>query len=169
MSVNGRLLALLARDRIEYELVPHREAFTAQEVAQTTHIRGRRLAKVVLVRAGRAGKLAGGYLMAVVPASAHVDLELLARVSGHEHLELASEGEIQGVFPDCEPGAMPPFGNLYGIPSYLDTCLAREQDITFQAGNHHEVVRMTFPDYERLAGPFARIACLHHESAPAHV
>lgn len=162
MAVNSRLLGLLAKSRLEYELMPHREAFTAQEVAQTAHIRGRRLAKVVLVRAGR-----GDYLMVVVPASTHVDLELLGRISGHKHLELATEGEIQRVFPDCELGAMPPFGNLYGLPVYLDACFAHEENITFQAGNHHEVVRMTFAEYERLAGPFAKVACLHHEVVSA--
>ena len=160
MSVNSRLLGLLAKSRIEYELMPHREAFTAQEVAQTAHIRGRRLAKVVLVRVDR-----NEYFMAVVPASTHVDLELLERISGQRPLALASEGEIQRVFPDCEPGAMPPFGNLYGLPVYLDACLARQEHITFQAGNHHEVVRITFPEYERLAGPFARVTCLHQEVA----
>jgi Ala-tRNA(Pro) deacylase len=164
MAVNTRLLALLAKSRIEYELMPHREAFTAQEVAQTAHIRGRRLAKVVLVRSGRSD-----YLMAVLPASTHVDLELLSRISGHKHLELATEGEMQRVFPDCELGAMPPFGNLYGMPVYLDACLARQEHIIFQAGNHHEVVRMTFAEYERLAGPFAKVACLHHEVASATV
>ena len=154
MSANRRLVELLAKSRIEYELVPHREAFTAQEVAQTAHIRGCCLAKVVLARAGRAG-----FLMAVLPASTLVDLELLARLSGRKHLELATESEIELIFSDCEPGAMPPFGNLYGVPVYLDPCLAREEHIAFQAGNHHEVVRMTFADYERLAGPFARVAC----------
>jgi Ala-tRNA(Pro) deacylase len=162
MAVNSRLLGLLAKSRIEYELMPHREAFTAQEVAQTTHIRGHRLAKVVLVRAGR-----GEYLMAVVPASAHVDLELLARISSHKHLELATEGEIQRMFPDCELGAMPPFGNLYGLPVHLDACFEREEDFIFQAGNHHEVVRMTFAEYELLAGPFAKVTCLHREVVAA--
>jgi len=125
MAVNSRLLGLLAKSRIEYELMPHREAFTAQEVAQTAHIRGRRLAKVVLVRAGH-----GAYLMAVIPASAHVDLELLGRISGHKDLELASEGEIQRVFPDCELGAMPPFGNLYDLPVY-DGSLAQGRETAF--------------------------------------
>lgn len=164
MAVNSRLLGLLAKNRIEYELMPHREAFTAQEVAQTAHIRGRRLAKVVLVRAGR-----DTYLMAVVPASTHVDLELLGRISGHRHLELATEAEVRRVFPDCEVGAMPPFGNLYEVPIYLDACFAGQEHVTFQAGNHHEVVRMTFREYERLAGPFANVACLHHEVAAASI
>ena len=164
MSVNTRLLVLLAKNRIEYELMPHREAFTSQEVAQSVHVRGRQLAKVVLVRAGR-----NEFLMAVVPASTHVDLERLGRISGHQHLALATEGEIQHVFSDCEPGAMPPFGNLYDLPVYLDACFAAQDHIIFQAGNHHEVVRMPFPEYERLAGPFARVACMHHEVVPATV
>jgi len=164
MAVNSRLQSLLVQSRVEYELLPHREAFTAQEVAQSTHVRGRRVAKVVLVRAKR-----DQYLMAVVPASEHVDLELLAHVSGHKHLELATEGEILRVFPDCEPGAMPPFGNLYDLPIFLDACLAHEDTIIFQAGNHHEVVRMPFSQYERLAGPFAKVACLHRAGATADV
>ena len=164
MAVNSRLLGLLAKSRLEYELLPHREAFTAQEVAQTAHIRGRRLAKVVLVRAGR-----GDYIMAVVPASTHVDLERVRWIGGFKQLELATEGEVQRVFPDCELGAMPPFGNLYGLPIYLDACFANEEDFIFQAGNHHEVVRMTFAEYECLAGPFAHVTCLHHEAAPATV
>lgn len=164
MAVNNRLQSLLVQSRVEYELLPHREAFTAQEVAQTAHVRGRRVAKVVLVRAER-----DQYLMAVVPASEHVDLEMLAHVSGHKHLDLANEGEIIRVFPDCEPGAMPPFGNLYDTPIYLDECLAREDTIIFQAGNHHEVVRMPFEQYERLAGPFAKVAPLHRAGATAAV
>ena len=162
MAVSSRLQSLLVRSRVEYELLPHREAFTAQEVAQSTHVRGRRLAKVVMVRAGR-----DQYLMAVVPASEHVDLELLAHVSGRKRLELATEGEILRVFPDCEPGAMPPFGNLYDLPIFLDACFAHEEPIIFQAGNHHEVVRMPFAEYERLAGPFTKVACLHRAGATA--
>ena len=156
MAVNSRLQSLLVRSRVEYELLPHREVFTAQEVAQSTHVRGRQVAKVVLLRAGR-----DIYLMAVVPASEHVDLEVLAHVSGHAHLELAAEGEILRVFPDCEPGAMPPFGNLYDLPVFLDACFTHEESIIFQAGNHHEVVRMPFAEYDRLARPFAKVACLH--------
>lgn len=157
MAVNSRLLALLAKSRIEYELMPHREAFTAQEVAQTAHIRGRRLAKVVLVRSGRSD-----YLMAVVPASAHVDLELLSRISGHKHLELATEGEIQRVFADCELGAMPPFGNLFGLPVYVDSKVAGEEIIAYNAGSHRDVVLMRFKDFQNLVKPevvhFARMA-----------
>jgi Ala-tRNA(Pro) deacylase len=162
MAANSRLQALFAKSRIEYEILSHREAFTAQEVAQAAHERGRRVAKVVLLRARR-----DDYLMAVVPASCHVDLDIVERISGLKGLVVASEGEVLRVFPDCEPGAMPPFGNLYGLPTYLDECFARQEQIIFQDGNHHEVIRMPFAEYERLAGPFARVACLHR--APAGV
>jgi Ala-tRNA(Pro) deacylase len=164
MAANSRLQALLVKSRIEYELMPHREAFTAQEVAQATHVRGRRLAKVVVLRAGR-----DHYLMAVIPASCHVDLETVERISGLKGLAVASEGELLRLFPDCEAGAMPPFGNLYGLPVYLDECFARQEHIIFQAGNHHEVIRIPFTDYERLAGPFAHVACMHRAVADAPV
>ena len=164
MAANTRLHALLVKSRIEYELLSHREAFTAQEVAQATHVRGRRLAKVVLLRSGR-----DHYLMAVVPASSHVDLETVERLSGLKGLIVASEAEVLRIFPDCEAGAMPPFGNLYGLPIYLDEDFVKQEHILFQAGNHHEVIRMPFADYERLAGPFTRVACLHRAVADAPV
>ncbi len=160
MAVNHRLLRLLVTSRVEYELVPHREAFTAQEIAQTSHIAGARLAKVVLVRAGD-----DRYLMAVLPASCHLDLDVLARLSPETHVALAREQEIQRLFPDCEVGAMPPFGTLYHLPLYLDACFLEHDDIVFQAGNHHELIRMDVRDYERMALPFAAVECLH--AAPA--
>jgi len=156
MAVNHRLLRLLVTNRVEYELVPHREAFTAQEIAQTSHIAGGRLTKVVVVRAG-----GDRYLMAVLPASCHLDLDVLARLSAEAHLALADEREIQRLFPDCEVGAMPPFGTLYDLPLYLDACLLEHDDIAFQAGNHHELIRMDVADYERIARPFAAVECLH--------
>ena len=160
MAVNHRLLRLLVSSRVEYELVPHREAFTAQEVAQTSHIAGGRLTKVVLVRAGD-----NRYLMAALPASCHLDLDALARLSSEPLVVLADEREIQRLFPDCEVGAMPPFGALYDLPLYLDPCLLEHDEIVFQAGNHHELIRMDARDYERIARPFAGLECLH--TAPA--
>ena len=156
MAVNHRLLRLLVTTRLEYELLPHREAFTAQEIAQTSHVAGGRLAKVVLVRTGP-----GRYLMAALPASCHLDLDILARRSAEGHVVLASEREIQRLFPDCEVGAMPPFGNLYDLPLYLDPCLLEHDDIVFQAGNHHELIRMDVKDYECIAAPFVAVGCLH--------
>jgi Ala-tRNA(Pro) deacylase len=162
MAVNERLLRLLVSSRIEYELLPHREAFTAQDVAQTSHVAGRRLAKVVVARA-----MGGRYLMAVLPASYHLELGKLERLSRLEGLALASEHEIQPLFPDCEVGAMPPFGHLYNLPLYVDACLMEGENIVFQAGNHHEAIRMSLADYDRLARPFAAIECLHASAVAA--
>lgn len=156
MSINARLQQLLARHPVPYELVPHPEAFTAQRVAQSCHLAGRNLAKVVVAKAP-----GSGYVMAVLPASCHLDLDRLGKIRGHGGLTLASELQIERLFPDCEPGAMPPFGHLYDLPLYLDACFHEHERIWFQAGNHREVIGMAIPDYERLAWPIAAIECMH--------
>jgi Ala-tRNA(Pro) deacylase len=161
MPCNDRLLKLLREKGISAETFPHRTAFTAHDVALASHIPGRRLAKVIVAR-----DAAGAYLMAVIPSNEHLDLEALHRLTGRQGLRLATEAELVKLFPDCEPGAMPPVGHLYGIPMHLDPCLENEE-LYFQAGNHHEVVRLTFDDFERIAKPFAEGGCLH--AAPAHV
>ena len=160
MAVSHRLLRLLVTSRVEYELVPHREAFTAQEVAQASHVAGGRLVKVVVVRCD-----GHRFLMAALPASCHLDLDLFARLSAEGTVVLASEREIRRLFPDCEVGAMPPFGALYDLPLLVDPCLLEHEDIIFQAGNHHELVRMEAKDYMRIAQPFAAVGCMH--AAPA--
>jgi Ala-tRNA(Pro) deacylase len=160
MAINERVMRLLEEHKLEYEVLPHREAFTSQEVAQSMHVTGRELAKVVVVR-----EPAGGHLMVVVPASCHVDLDILCRETGRPGTVLASEDELARLFPDCEVGAMPPFGRLYGMPMYLDSCLEKTSTIFFQAGNHHEVVRMDTEDYLQIARPLAGEFCLHREKA----
>jgi Ala-tRNA(Pro) deacylase len=161
MAINERLRHLLEQNRVEYEVLPHAEAFTSQEVAQSVHVTGRVVAKVVVVR-----EPAGGHLLVAVPASCRLDLAILRRETGRPGLVLATERELQTLFPDCEVGAMPPLGRLYGLPMYLDRCLERSSTILFQAGNHHEVVRMATEDFLRLARPLAGELCLHEESAP---
>ena len=156
MALNDRLKHFLAQQKIEYDTLPHREVFTAQEVAATTHVPGQQLAKVVLVRED--GK---GYLMVVLPAACRLDVSALTAVSGKRKLSLAGEDEVGRVFPDCEVGAMPPFGNLYDLPVYVDACFPREKELYFQAGNHHEVVRMGYGEYERLVRPVVGEFCLH--------
>jgi Ala-tRNA(Pro) deacylase len=104
--------------------------------------------------------------MVVVPAQFHVDDAILHRVTGRSGIRLENESELQRLFPDCELGAMPPFGKLYGLPMYVDACFEREEDIWFQAGNHHELVRMRYEDYERIAQPFYARTCLHPVPAP---
>ena len=156
MAINVRLQELLDRSQIEYETIPHRDAFSAKEVAFSAHVPGRQLAKVVVIR-----DAAKSDFMVVIPASDHVDDSILHRVTSRKGTQLEKESELKRLFPDCEVGAMPPFGKLYGLAMYVDACLAEEEDIWFQAGNHHELVRMRFRDFARIAQPFYAKACLH--------
>jgi Ala-tRNA(Pro) deacylase len=158
MALVERVQRYLDRNDMPFKVIPHREAFTAQEVAESTHVAGRQLAKVVVIREG-----AAIFFMAVLPASCHVDFGVLRRVTGRQELTLATEEEARKLFPDCEMGAMPPFGSLYGIPMYLDRCFWEREEIFFQAGNHHEVVQMRFHDYLPLARPLAGEFCLHEK------
>jgi len=106
------------------------------------------MAKVVLLRGA-----SGRYLMAVLPSPNHVDFGAMAEASGEKTVSLATEDEVARVFPDCEKGAMPPFGNLYNVPVFIDSAFALSDDIVFAAGGHREVVRMRYRDYESLAKP----------------
>lgn len=160
MAVNERLSELLRQRGAACEVVPHRETFTSQEVAQASHLSGRSVAKVVVLR-----DETRDFLMAVLPASEHVEIEALRRITGRDQLEIAGEEDLRRLFPDCELGAMPPFGNLYGLPMYVDPCL-REHDIWFQAGNHHEIARMSFESYSRLARPYVGGVCFHRIAIP---
>lgn len=146
MAVTARLRDLLERHGVTYTVVPHLPAFTAQETAHQLHIPGREIAKVVVVRHG------GTLSLAVLPAQARVDLDRLGAAL-RDPVELASETEIAAAFPDCELGAMPPFGSLYGLKTYVDESLTRDRQIAFNAGSHSEAVRMSFEDYRRLAAP----------------
>jgi Ala-tRNA(Pro) deacylase len=151
-----RARRLLETGGVAFETLPHREAYTAQGVAAATHVSGWMLAKVLIVRAPGEGPV-----MVVLPASCRLDLATLARVLGKPTVSLAAEGEMKELFPDCEIGAMPPFGQLYGLPIWVDACFAKAGDFAFQAGNHHEVVRMRYADYERLAQPMVAEFCRH--------
>jgi Ala-tRNA(Pro) deacylase len=147
MPILTKLKEFLDANRVPYEVRSHRTAYTAQEVAAEEHIPGREMAKVVMVRD------AHGYLMAVLPAPYHLGLGHLEKVTGRTGLRLATEAEFAGLFPGCEPGAMPPFGNLYGIPVWVDDLLARDEEIAFNAGNHEQTVHMKYADFARLVGP----------------
>jgi Ala-tRNA(Pro) deacylase len=146
MALN-KLRAFLDSHNIRYLVFSHSLAYTAQGIAALTHISGKELAKTVIVR------IDGNLAMAVVPASCHVDLSLLKKAAGARVVELASELEFKDKFPDCEPGAMPPFGNLYGMAVYVDESLASNLEITFNAGTHRELVRMDWVDLVRLVEP----------------
>ena len=162
MAINERLLRWLERERADVSVVPHEEVSSAREGAATSRVPARRLAKVVVLR-----DEAGSHLMVVVPASEHVDLRAVHRATGRRGLRLVDEDDMRRLFPDCEAGAMPPFGHLYGVPMFVDDCFAHEPEICFQAGNHHEIVRMSYADFARLAKPFTGGLELHHEPSRA--
>ena len=132
---------------VKYIVVSHAPAYTAQEIAASAHIPGRELAKTVMV------KLDGKMAMAVLPASHVVDFDKLKQVAGSAKAELASEDEFRSLFPECEVGAMPPFGNLYDIPVYAERGLTEDEEIAFNAGSHKELFRMAYRDFENLVKP----------------
>lgn len=142
-----KLREYLDSNNIKYVLISHSPAYTAQEVAERAHVSGREVAKTVIV------KLNGELAMAVLPASKKVDFDLLREGTGAEFVELADEDEFAGVFPDCELGAEPPFGNLYNMNVYVAAALAEDEEIAFSAGTHSELIRMSYADYEKLVKP----------------
>jgi Ala-tRNA(Pro) deacylase len=143
----SKLRSFLDSHNIKYMVISHSIAYTAQGIAALAHVSGKKLAKTVIV------KIDGILAMAVIPASEHVDLERLRALTGAQMVEVANEREFKNAFPDCETGAMPPFGNLYDMPVYADSMLAACDEITFSAGSHRELVRMNWKDLERLANP----------------
>jgi Ala-tRNA(Pro) deacylase len=143
----NKVRAFLDERHIKYVLISHSKAYTAQGIAAITHIPGQELAKTVIV------KLDGALAMAVLPASYQVNLRALKKVVGVKDAAVASEREFKQAFPDCETGAMPPFGNLYGIPVYVDETLTHDTDVAFNAGTHLELIRMSFADFVRLVAP----------------
>ena len=130
-----------------YITLKHSPAYTAQQIAATSHISGKELAKTVIV------KLDGNIAMAVLPASYRINMSLLKDAAGAETIELATEQEFMNLFPECEIGAMPPFGNLYKMRVYLASSLAEDKEITFNAGTHSELIKMLYKDYEKLVDP----------------
>jgi Ala-tRNA(Pro) deacylase len=147
MAVLGKLKEFLDANGVPYRVRSHRTAYTAQEIAAEEHIPGREMAKVVMLRDGR------DYVMAVVPAPYRVGLDRLRRATKRPGLRLATEAEFAALFPGCDPGAMPPFGNLYGMTVWVDEELARDDEIAFNAGNHDETVHMRYGDFARLVHP----------------
>ena len=146
--------------QVKYIVISHSLAYTAQGIAALTHIPGKELAKTVIV------KLDGKLAMAVLPASMHVDLPQLKAAAGAQEIELAAEAEFKDRFPDCETGAMPPFGNLYGMPVFVDESLGRDKEVAFNAGSHRELVRLAYEDYARLVLP--KVAKFGVGKAAAH-
>ncbi|MDX1431192.1 MAG: YbaK/EbsC family protein [Gammaproteobacteria bacterium] len=141
------LTEFLDDHHVKYVTIKHSLAYTAQQIAHSAHIPGKELAKTVMV------KLDGRMVMAIVRGPDRVDLERLRAVSRAEKVELADEDEFRGMFPGVDPGAMPPFGNLYGMPVYVDERLAADEVIAFNAGTHSELIELAYADFERLVEP----------------
>lgn len=142
-----KLKEFLDQNNIKYVTIRHSLAYTSQEIAASAHIKGKNLAKTVLI------KINGKMAMAVLPATHKVDFDLLKKSLGHESIRLANEQEFLDKFPECEAGAMPPFGNLYGLEVYVDEALSEDEEIAFNAGTHVELIQMSYQDFERLVKP----------------
>jgi Ala-tRNA(Pro) deacylase len=142
-----KLKDFLESEGVKYVTISHSQAFTAQEIAASAHIPGRELAKSVMVKVD--GKMA----MVVLAATDFVSLERLREAAGAGAVELASESEFKDLFPNCEPGAMPPFGNLWDMEVFADERLAQDERIAFNAGTHTELVQLAYADFERLVKP----------------
>lgn len=155
----SKLREFLDSHRIKYMVISHSLAYTAQGVAALAHVSGKKLAKTVIV------KIDGVLAMAVIPAAFHVDLDRLRTLTGAQSVEVATELEFKDAFPDCETGAMPPFGNLYDMPVYADEILAADEEITFTGGTHRELVRMHWADMARLVNPTVGKLTYRHAAA----
>ena len=150
----------LDKHNVHYIVISHSPAFTAQGIAALAHIPGKELAKTVIV------KLDAKLAMAVLPASLHVDLKLLKKATNATSAEVAAEADFKDRFPECETGAMPPFGNLYGLEVFAEESLARDKEIAFNACSHRELIRMAWSDFERLVKPkVLRFTAGHKEAA----
>lgn len=143
----GKLKAYLDDNKIKYVVKSHSVAYTAPEIAALAHVPGKEWAKTVIIKVD--GKMA----MAVLPASYRIDFDDLKNAIGVKNIELADEEEFENMFSDCELGAMPPFGNLYDMPVYVAESLAEDNEITFNACSHKELMQMTYKDFERLVQP----------------
>ena len=142
-----RLTEFLDHEHVKYTTMTHSPAFTAQEIAACAHVSGKELAKTIVVH------LDGRLALAVAPADKKIALTELRKATGDAKARFASEDEFKDSFPDCEIGAMPPFGNLYGMDVYLATPLTEDEEIAFNAGSHTELIKMPFQEFERLVKP----------------
>lgn len=161
MRCKERLQEFLVENGVSFEIEQHPVAYTAQQLAAAEHVSGKSVAKVVAVLGD------GAMAMLVLPASSQVDLDKAQGVLGSSSLRLAREDEFASAFPDCEVGAMPPFGNLYGVPVYVDESLRRAEEITFPIGTHTESMRLQYGDFERLVEPEAGDFALRLQAAGA--
>jgi len=143
----SKLKAFLDAQNVKYQTIYHSPAYTAQEIASRAHVPGKQMAKTVVL------KIDGELALAVLPASEHVDTFALKNAVEAESVRLATEFEFKDRFPDCEVGAMPPFGNLYGLPVFVDQSLTEDDEIAFSAGSHRELMRLAYADFSHLVQP----------------
>jgi Ala-tRNA(Pro) deacylase len=146
MEIPKQLIDCLTHNNVQYEILHHTEAMTAQRIAQAEHVKGRRQAKVVMIKSG------DQRLMMVLPADHQIDLEKVERVIG-KAASFDKEDEFKSLFPDSAIGAMPPFGNLYGLPTYVDKSLAEQDYIVFEAGTYTDAIMISYLDYEKIVRP----------------
>jgi len=146
MEIPKQLIACLDGNKVSYEVLKHPEAITAQRIAQAEHVKGRHHAKVVMVKSG------DQHLMMVLPADHQIDLEKVEKAIG-KAVSLGKEQEFKTLFSDCAIGAMPPFGHLYGLPTYVEQSLAEQDYIVFEAGTHTDAIKMSYRDYEKIVKP----------------
>jgi Ala-tRNA(Pro) deacylase len=146
-TMDRTLKTFLDKSGVKYEIVQHAPTFTAMETAEATHVAGKELAKTVIVR------LDSELAMVIVPATHSVDLDKLQVLTGANQVVLADELDFRDRFKDCETGAMPPFGKLYGMPIFVSDALLEDEHLVFQAGSHTEAVKMSTADYMRLESP----------------
>jgi Ala-tRNA(Pro) deacylase len=146
LKIPKQLIDCLKENKVDYEILHHPEAVTAQRIAQAEHVKGRRHAKIVMVKSGEQ------HLMTVLPADHQIDLKKLKKAVG-KAVSLDTEQEFKPLFPDCAVGAMPPFGNLYGVQTYVDKSLSQEEYIVFEAGTHTDAIKLSYRDYEKIAKP----------------
>lgn len=157
MSIAKRLKDYLDREKVLYEVLTHSQAHTASELAQALHMPGNELAKVVILRVGER------FVMTVLPANLKIEVKHLRDLFQTHAVRLATEEEFKTLFPDCELGAMPPFGNLYGLDVYVDECLTTSDDIVFQAGTSSEAMKLRYQTFANLVRPL--VAELHMPSS----
>lgn len=142
-----QLKEFLDNHHVKYLSIDHSPSYTAQEIAAAAHISGKILAKTVIVKAG------SQFYMVVIPATDHINFSELKEWTGSKEVDLAKESEFKNKFPECEVGAMPPLGNLYGMPVLISSSLTSQSDIAFNAGSHSELVKMSYEDFARLVHP----------------
>lgn len=146
MPIVAMLREFLESNKVAYSVHSHPEAYTAQEIAALQHVKGRMLAKVVIARSG------DEFVMLVLPADRRVDFDKLRRL-GFREIRLAQEAEFGNIFPGCDVGAMPPFGNLYGLPVHVDASMQQDEEIVFNAGTHTLTAKLAFRDFVSLVNP----------------